>query len=78
MVYLVFVDQRHDCYSNNKINDKSTLLVSVYLDINWIKVIPDSLHKVMISAEDKQLGVFLAADTNCHSSLFGPDNNKRT
>ena len=30
------------------INNRSTLLVSLYLDITWVKVIPvpDSLHKV--------------------------------
>ena len=28
-------------------------------------------------AEDKSLGILIAADTNCHSSLFGPSTNKR-
>ena len=55
----------------------STLLVSVYLDINWIQVIPEALHKVLRYAEDKRLGIIIAADTNCHSSLFGPSTNKR-
>ena len=59
------------------INGKSTLLLSVYLDINWIQVIPKELHKVMRYAEDKSLGILIAADTNCHSSLFGPSTNKR-
>ena len=59
------------------INGKSTLLLSVYLDINWIQVIPKELHKVMKYAEDKGLGILIAADTNCHSSLFGPSTNKR-
>ena len=49
------------------INRKSTLLLSVYLDINWIQVIPKELHKVMRYAEDKSLGILIAADTNCHS-----------
>ena len=59
------------------INKRSTLLVSVYLDITWIKVIPDLLHKVASYAEDKRLGIIIGADTNCHSSLFGPSTNKR-
>ena len=48
------------------INRKSTLLLSVYLDINWIQVIPKELHKAMKYAEDKNLGILIAADTNCH------------
>ena len=59
------------------INRRSTLLVSVYLDITWIKIIPDSLQKVTRYAEVKRLGIIMAADTNCHSSLFGPSTNKR-
>ena len=52
------------------INKKSTLLVSLYLDITWIQVIPDALHKVLRYAEDKRLGILIAADTNCHSTLL--------
>ena len=59
------------------LNRKSTLLVSVYLDITWVKVIPDSLHKVLRYAEDNRLGILIAADTNSHSSLFGPSTNRR-
>ena len=59
------------------INKKSTLLLSVYLDITWVQVITDALHKVMRYAEDKRLGVLMAADTNCQSILFGPSTNKR-
>ena len=59
------------------VNSRSTLLVSLYLGITWVKVIPDALHKVTRYAEDKRLGIIIAADTNCHSSLFGPSTNKR-
>ena len=59
------------------INKRSTLLLSVYLDINWINVIPKDLHKAVQYAEDKGIGIIIAADTNCHSSLFGPTTNKR-
>ena len=59
------------------INKRSTLLVSVYLDITWIQVIPDALQKVVKYAEEKRLGIIIAADTNCHSSLYGLSTNKR-
>ena len=35
------------------------------------------MHKAVKYAEDKRLGIIIAADTNCHSSLFGPSTNKR-
>ena len=60
-----------------KIYNKSVLIVSAYLDIKWAIVISPALNKAMQYAEDNNLGVILAADTNCHSSIFGPDTNKR-
>ena len=60
-----------------KINNKSVIVASVYLDITCIKVIPDSLEKLMRYAEDKGLGVILCIDSNCHSQLFDPSTNKR-
>ena len=47
------------------------------MDITWVRVISDALQKVMRYVEDKRLGILLAADTNCHSTLFGPSTNKR-
>ena len=35
------------------------------------------MHKVLRYAEDKRLGIIIGADTNCHSTLFGPSSNKR-
>ena len=61
----------------SKINYKSTLLISAYLDINWIKIIPNILHRALRYAEDKSLGVILATDINCYSSTFGLTANKR-
>ena len=60
-----------------KIRGNSTLLLSVYLDITWLKLIPDKLQQILTYTEEKGLAILLAADTNCHSSTFGPDTNKR-
>ena len=59
------------------VNKKSTLLISAYLDITLIHVIPPALHKVLRHAEDKGFGIILSMDTNAHSTSFGPDSNKR-
>ena len=42
-----------------------------------IKVVPESLHKLLTYAENKGLGLILGRDSNCHSKLFGPTSNKR-
>ena len=60
-----------------KISNKSTLLISAYFGITSVQVIPEALHKALIYANSKNLGVIIAADTNCHSSTFGPDTKKR-
>ena len=59
------------------INNKSTLLVSAYLDITLLHVIPPALHKVLLYAEQKGFGIILGMDSNAHSTSFGPDTNKR-
>ena len=60
-----------------RINNKAVILASAHLDITWIKVIPDSLDKLMKYAEEKGLRVILGIDSNCHSQLYGPMTNKR-
>ena len=57
--------------------NKSTLLVSAYLDITLLHVIPPALHKVLLYAEQKGFGIILGMDSNAHSTSFGPDTNKR-
>ena len=59
------------------VNRKSTFLISAYLDITLLHVIPPALHKVMQYAELKGFGIILGIDTNAHSTSFGPDSNKR-
>ena len=58
------------------INNKSTLLVSVYLDITLLHTISPTLHKVMQYAELKGFGIILGMDSNAHSTSYGPDSNK--
>ena len=59
------------------INNKSTLLVSAYLDITLLHVIPLAHHKILRYAEHKWYGIILDMDSNAHSTSFGPDTNKR-
>ena len=60
-----------------KIKSRETLIISVYLDITLKEVIPESLTAVMKYAIDKRLAILLCVDSNCHSSSFGIDDNKR-
>ena len=60
-----------------KIKSRETLIVSGYLDITLNTVIPDSLTAIMAYAQNKRLAILLCIDSNCHSSSFGLDNNKR-
>ena len=59
-----------------KLHGHQVLIASVYLDITQ-PVTPAWLSELLTMAEDKQLPVILAMDSNAHSSLFGPDNNTR-
>ena len=60
-----------------KIKSRETLIVSVYLDITIKEVIAESLTAVIKYAKDKRLAILLCVDSNCHSSSFGTDDNKR-
>ena len=40
-------------------------------------MVPDSLTAVMLYAKRKRLAILLCIDSNCHSSSFGTDDNKR-
>ena len=46
-----------------KLNNRSTLIVSVYMDINNKDVIPDELEKVMDYVNQKGLAIIIGADT---------------
>ena len=51
------------------VNRKSTLLISAYLEITLLHVIPQALHKVMEYAELKGFGIILGIDTNIALAL---------
>ena len=56
---------------NNSQSNKSKKRLVVHL------VVLRRLHRVLRYAENNRLSILIAADTNSHSSLFGPSTNKR-
>ena len=75
--YLESLSTRDITVVQTKIKSQETLVVSVYLDITIKEVIPDSLTHVMNYANLKRLSILLCIDSNCHSSSFGTNDNKR-
>ena len=75
--YIESLSTRDITVIQTKIKSRETLIASVYLDITLKEVIPDSLTAVMKYAKDKRLAILLCIDSNCHSSSFGTDDNKR-
>ena len=75
--YIESLSTRDITVIQTKIKSRETLIVSVYLDITIKEVIPDDLTTVMKYARDKRLAILLCIDSNCHSSSFGTDGNKR-
>ena len=59
-----------------KINDRNILFVSFYSDIH-LPVKQDILRDIITYADLQGFELCMGADTNAHSTLFGPDNNKR-
>ena len=59
-----------------KLHGKQTILVSLYLDINKPVVSP-GLTDLMTMIDKKRCAVIICADSNAHSTLYGPDNNRR-
>ena len=59
-----------------KIRNRSTMVISCYLDINIKDVIPPELNKALEYAQNQGLAVILGMDSNAHSSSFGDKTNK--
>ena len=59
-----------------KLHGRRVLVVSAYLDITK-PAAPDWLQDVVNFAKDRRMPMILAADTNAHSNLYGPDTNAR-
>ena len=60
-----------------KIKNRSTMVISCYLDINIKEVIPKELNKALDYAQNHGLAVILGMDSNAHSTSFGTSTNKR-
>ena len=60
-----------------KIRNRSTMIISCYLDINIKDVIPHELNKALEYAQQQGLAVIIGMDSNAHSSSFGDKTNKR-
>ena len=54
-----------------------TVIVSLYMDITLASVVPAGVIDIIGYCKSKRLALLIAADTNCHSELFGPDTNRR-
>ena len=59
-----------------KINNRETLILSVYLD-RKLKVVQSWLTAAMSFATHRGYAVIIGMDSNCHSELFGAETNKR-
>lgn len=60
-----------------KICNKNVLIASVYLDQNNWEAITENLKGIIKYADDRNLPCLLGMDSNCHSTMFGPDTNSR-
>ena len=60
-----------------RINKKDTIIASIYLDITNTEVIPNWLYKLTKYVKDNRTAILICMDSNCHSSSFGNDTNKR-
>ena len=59
-----------------KINNRQTMVASIYLDRNK-DVVQPWLLKLMQYRQQRGYALLIGADSNCHSSLFGHETNKR-
>ena len=57
--------------------NKCTVLASVYLDITLRQVISPGLVRLVEYCKVNKYDCIIAADSNCHSELYGPSSNPR-
>ena len=66
-----------DCQVVNLFVESGQIVIaSIYLDINDDPV-PDWMERIVQYATQHSFDLLLTMDSNCHSQLFGPDNNSR-
>ena len=76
--YLDQLSDRDTTVIVTKINRRTTLIASVYMDYHVNDpVVQPNLTKIMEYAKDKGYATMLCIDTNCHSTLNGNETNKR-
>ena len=59
-----------------KINNRQTMVASIYLDRNK-DVVQPWLRKIMDYRQQRGYALLIGADSNCHSTIFGHETNKR-
>ena len=59
-----------------RIGGQELMVVSQYCDIN-LRPVPPGLVTVVRFCQEKQIPLILGADTNAHSTNWGPDQNPR-
>ena len=59
-----------------KLEGRTTVLVSLYLDINHSPV-PDFLIKALEYSQSRGYSMVIGSDTNSHSTLWGKETNSR-
>ena len=77
MLELPELEDRDCAVGLAKINNRSMIVASLYLDYNNREVIPNSLRKLIQFSDEKRLPILIGMDSNCHSTLFGPETNSR-
>ena len=60
-----------------RIQNRSTLIISAYLDIQYKEVIPAELTAAVEYALKKGLAIIIGMDSNAHSTSFRPTSNAR-
>ena len=59
-----------------KVNNRQTMIASIYLDRNK-DVVQPWLKRIMEYRQHRGYALLIGADSNCHSTLFGHETNKR-
>ena len=60
-----------------KLNGRRTVIASVYLDIDNEDVISEKLRSISLYASANNCPLIIGMDSNCHSTLFGLETNRR-
>ena len=60
-----------------KTESKSLIVASLYLDYTNKEVITTKLRELVNFAENKNLPLVIGMDSNCHSTMFGNETNRR-